>query len=294
MAANWDDLKVALAIARAGSMTRAAEALGIDQSTCGRRLGALEAALGAVLFIRSKTGLAPTEAGEAAIARASEIELRMDRLAEHLARGPEGPVGTVRLVGNGWTLQLLAERAAGRLLAEHPRLDLRLIGAHPRAAMRPEATLGLWFETLARDSEFAIKLCAVPYAAYARRDLDAATLPWVGQVDEDAPRLSPTRAVERLRQRDERLRVTSSETGVLLAAVRAGLGRGLLPMRLAEACADLARLDIQAPALVRTLHLHLHPDTVQTARIQAVVRWLRECAGAVFGAEEFANGAETE
>jgi DNA-binding transcriptional LysR family regulator len=294
MTPNWDDLKVALAIARAGSMTRAAEALGIDQSTCGRRLGALEAALGAVLFIRSKTGLAPTEAGEAAIARASEIELRMDRLAEQLARGPEGPVGVVRLVGNPWTLQLLAERAAGRLLAEHPRLDLRLIGVHPRAALRPEATLGLWFEVAPRDSEFAIKLCAVPYAAYARRDLDAAGLPWVGQIDEDAPRLAPTRALERLRDRDARVRVASPDAGVVFAAVRAGLGRGLLPMLLGEGCAALARLDVPGPPLVRTLHLHMHPDTVQAARIQAVVRWLRECAGDVFGAEEFANAADAE
>ena len=49
---NWDDLKIALAIARAGSMSRAADLLGMDQSTVGRRLAALEAALGEV-FIRA-------------------------------------------------------------------------------------------------------------------------------------------------------------------------------------------------------------------------------------------------
>ena len=86
--------------------------------------------------------------------------------------------------------------------------------------------------------------------------------------------------------------MTSPETGVILAAVRAGLGRGLLPMRLGEGCAELVRLDVPGPALVRTLNLHMHPDTVQAARVQAVVRWLRECSGAVFGAEEFANAAD--
>jgi DNA-binding transcriptional LysR family regulator len=293
MTPNWDDMKVALAIARAGSMTRAAEALGIDQSTCGRRLGALEAALGAVLFIRSKTGLAPTEAGEAAIARASEIELRMDRLAEHLARGPEGPVGLVRLVGNGWTLQLLAERAVGRLLAEHPRLDLRLVAAHPKVPVRPEATLGLWFEAPPRDAEFAITLCAVPYALYARRGADPAALPWTGLYDEDAPRLAPTRALERRRKRDERLRLTTTDVAAQLAAVRAGLGRGLLPMCLAEPCAELARLPDPEPPLVRPLQLHMHPDTVQAARVQAVVRWLRETADDVFGASRYANAGDS-
>jgi hypothetical protein len=32
--------------------------------------------------------------------------------------------------------------------------------------------------------------------------------------------------------------------------------------------------------------LHLHPDTVQTQRVQAVTRWLRESIGSVFGEPE--------
>ena len=290
---NWDDLKVALAISRAGSLTRAAEMLGVDQSTCGRRLAALEAALGTVLFVRSKTGLTPTEAGESAIARALEVEARTTRLAEDLARGPDGPAGLVRLVGNAWTLQALAGHAA-TLLVENPRLDLRLLAAHPRAAVRQDATLGLWFEAAPRESEFAIKLTPVPYAAYARRDADPAALPWVGLFDEDASRLAPTRALERLRRRNERVRLTAADTMILLAAVRAGVGRALLPMCLAEPCPELARLPAEGPDLVRTLNLHLHPDTVQTARVQAVVRWLRGRAEAVFGAAEFANAADSE
>jgi DNA-binding transcriptional LysR family regulator len=294
MTTNWDDLKVALAIGRTGSITRAAEALGIDQSTCGRRLAALEAGLGAVLFIRSKAGLSPTEAGEAAIARAAEVELRMERLAEQLARGPEGPVGTVRLVGVPWALGLLAERAVGRLLEANPRIDLRLIGAHPRSQVRPEATMGLWFETPPRDSEFAVKLCPAPYALYARRGVDPETLPWIGHLDEDAPRLAPTRALERMRAPGDRLALSSPDSRIQLAAVRAGLGRGSLPMALAEPCQDLVRLRSGEPPLVRTMNLHLHPDTVQHARVQAVVRWLRECADAIFGAAEFANADDSE
>src|SRR5690606_40414607 len=98
MAANWDDLKVLLAISRVGSLTLAAEVLGIDQSTCGRRLTALEAALGAILFLRSKTGLTLTEAGETAVARAVEIEARMERLTESLTSDTDGPAAW-----SGWS-----------------------------------------------------------------------------------------------------------------------------------------------------------------------------------------------
>jgi DNA-binding transcriptional LysR family regulator len=293
MALDWDDLKVALAVGRAGSLTRAAEALGIDQSTCGRRFAALEAALGAVLFVRSRAGLSATEAGEAVIARAGEVELRMERLSETLSAGDDGPAGLVRLQGEPWVLALLAERGLAALLAAHPRLDVRLASGPPRTMVRPDAAIGLWFDINPRDPEFALKLCPVPYAVYARADRDPAELPWVGHHDEDAPRAGPTRALERARKREERIRVTSADAAMQLAAIASGLGRGFLPMRLGEATPGLVRLPTDAAPLVRVLSLHIHPDTVQQARVQAVLRWLRATAPDAFGAVEFANGPDS-
>jgi DNA-binding transcriptional LysR family regulator len=283
MGTDWDDLKVLLAISRVGSLTLAAEVLGIDQSTCGRRLSALEAGLGAILFLRSKSGLALTEAGETALARALEIETRMERLSESLASGPEGPEGVVRIVGNPWTLECLAGKAVASFLAAHPRIDLRLVPVHPRAAVRMEATLSLWFEQAPRESEFAIKLGEVPYAFYLRRGLEAASLPWVNFYDEDSPRLAHVKTLERIRRREERLRLAAGDNRVLMAAIVAGVGKGLLPMCMAAGHPDLVRLEDGPPELVRVLNLHLHPDTVQTKRVQAVTRWLRESVGPVFG-----------
>ena len=286
MAANWDDLKVLLAISRVGSLTLAAEVLGIDQSTCGRRLTALEAALGAILFLRSKTGLTLTEAGETAVARAVEIEARMERLSESLTSDTDGPSGVVRLVGNPWTLECLAAAPAAKFLADHPRIDLRLIPYHPKAAVRMEATLSLWFEQPPRESEFAIKLGEVPYAFYVRRGIEAAALPWVNFYDEDSPRLAHVKTLERVRRRNEPLRLAAGDNRVLMRAIAAGVGKGLLPMCLAARDPDLVRLEDGPPDLVRVLSLHLHPDTVQTKRVQAVTRWLRESVGPVFGNPE--------
>jgi DNA-binding transcriptional LysR family regulator len=283
MAANWDDLKVLLAISRVGSLTLAAEVLGIDQSTCGRRLSALEAGLGAILFLRSKTGLTLTEAGETALARAVEIEMRMERLSESLATGPDGPEGIVRIVGNPWTLECLAGQAAAGFLATYPNIDLRFIPVHPRAAVRMEATMSLWFEQPPREAEFAIKLGEVPYAFYVRHGLDPGSLPWVSFYDEDSPRLAHVKTLERIRRRDERVRLAAGDNRVLMAAISGGIGKGLLPMCMAASHPHLTRLDDGPPELVRVLNLHLHPDTVQTKRVQAVTRWLRESVGPVFG-----------
>ena len=286
---DWDNLKVALAISRTGSLTQAAQMLGIDQSTAGRRLGSLEADLGVILFVRSKTGFSLTDAGEAAVRRAVEVERLMDRLQEAVLPAGEGAVGVVRLLGNAWTLDRLARTAMADFLAAHPRLDLRIMTLTPRSPIRGEATLSLWFEAEPRESEFAIKLGEVPYAVYRAATAPAEDLPWIAFHDEDATRPAIARAHKRLRSREEALRVTATDAGIMLSAVRAGIGKALLPMCLGEEDPALVRVQPGTPPeFSRALHLHAHPDTVEARRIQATIRWLRESFRPVFQPPESA------
>jgi DNA-binding transcriptional LysR family regulator len=279
---DWDNLKVALAIGRTGSLTQAAQLLGIDQSTAGRRLSALEGDLGVILFVRSKTGFSPTDAGEAAIAQALEVERRIDRMTEAVQPPEQGPAGIVRLLGNAWTLDRLANTVMAPFLAANPRLDLRIVTLTPRARARGEATLSLWFEAEPRDSEFSIKLGEVPYAVYRARDAAPEGLGWVSFHDEDATRPTIAAAHKRLRARDEPVRVMATDAGIMHSAVREGVGKALLPMCLAEGDARLVRVQDGDPELLRILHLHAHPDTVESKRIQATIRWLRETFKEVF------------
>ena len=53
---NWDDLRAFLALARLGSLRRAAETLGVTQPTVQRRIRMLEADLGLPLFVRERDG----------------------------------------------------------------------------------------------------------------------------------------------------------------------------------------------------------------------------------------------
>jgi DNA-binding transcriptional LysR family regulator len=283
MSLNWDDLKVLLAISRSGSLTSAAALLGIDQSTAGRRISALEADLGAILFARSKTGFAPTPAGEVVIARALEMEARAIRLSEEVANAGQEVAGLVRIIGNPWTLVRLVERGVPDLLARHPRLELRTIGTYmARNLARGEAAVALFFEVNPHEAAFAVKLGDVPYAIYAPAGVDPAPLPWVSFWDDDAPRRAPIRWIERERKAGQALRLTATDSSVLRAGIRGGLGKGLLPMCLAEGDPSLVRVAEGPPELVRTLHIHAHPDTIQTARIQVTMAWLRESFATVF------------
>lgn len=61
---NWDDIRIFLAVQRAGTLRGAAQHLTIDQTTVSRRLAGLEQALGSRLFLRSTGGLVLTDTGQ--------------------------------------------------------------------------------------------------------------------------------------------------------------------------------------------------------------------------------------
>jgi DNA-binding transcriptional LysR family regulator len=273
---NWDDLKYALAVGRTGSLTQAALQLGVNQSTATRRLIALEAEVGEPLFVRTQSGLTPTDAGRLTIARAADVERRVDRLHEQIAESSTGPSGTVYLRGNGWALDRFIKNGMVDFLKEHPRIDLRMATQFATQTVQQGATVSLWFERNPREMEFPVKIGSVPYAVYRARDADPENSDWVGFRDEEVPRLTPSRTTDRLRGKNSRLRLTAPDAGLLRDAVAAGIGRGLLPQCLCEEDSRLVRVGSGEPDMRRELSLHLHPDTVQTKRVQAVIRWLRE------------------
>ncbi len=279
---NWDDIKVLLAVMRSKSLSRAAVMLKMDQSTVSRRLSAVEADLGTILFVRSKTGIAPTEAGDRVLQHALEVERRIDRLAEEAATETSELVGTLRLVGNAWVLNRLIETVLPAFTDAHPRLLLRIVTWKPEVRMRGDATLSLWFERPPEPGEFAIKLGEVPFAAYGPRGVVPPPPGWVSFFDEDAPRRAPVRAWEAARGKDETLTLTATDATLLCTAVRQGVGKGILPQCLAEHDPCLERLDMAAGGFIRTLHLHAHPDTVQNLRVQKTIRLLRDHFEEVF------------
>ncbi|WP_340138166.1 LysR family transcriptional regulator, partial [Stenotrophomonas maltophilia] len=57
---DWSDLRVFLSIAREGTLGAAGRKIGQTQPTMGRRLRALEAALGQTLFQRTADGFVLT------------------------------------------------------------------------------------------------------------------------------------------------------------------------------------------------------------------------------------------
>ena len=71
---SWDEVRTAYQVARIGTVSGAAEVLGVHHATVIRHIDALEARLGAKLFQRHPRGYTATEAGQELlkVARATE------------------------------------------------------------------------------------------------------------------------------------------------------------------------------------------------------------------------------
>lgn len=277
---DWNDLRYVLAAARGGTLSGAARRLGIDETTVARRIARIEKRLGTSLFERAAGRLRPTEAGETMLAHAERVETEFGVLEAALTGAHRIAAGSVRLTAVPILINHILVPAAAALQAAHPGLQLELIAdARNLSLSRRETDMALRLARPARDmAAIARRVGTLDYGVYARADAvgpgGPEGLPWIGYGDEmaDLPQAAWIAAASRGAVAATALKVNDAEP--ILQAVRAGLGRSLLPCAVAGRDPLLRRLDGPAPALRRELWLMIHPDLRALARIRAVVNWI--------------------
>jgi len=94
---NWSDVRVFLAVLRAGSTLAASKKLGIAQPTVARRIEALEHTLGVTLFERNTQGFRPTPDAQVLVEAAEELEAAVINLSEKAAKLNATTSGVIRL-----------------------------------------------------------------------------------------------------------------------------------------------------------------------------------------------------
>lgn len=248
METHWDDLRLFLLAAEAGSFTAAAPHAGLEQSTLSRRIAALEAQLGGALFLRARSGLTLTEQGERVLPLAREVRLRIQEIGEMAHREV---TGTVRIaLTEGMASEGLVA-ALPPLLAAHPHLQIVLVtGDTVSDLSRREADLALRFVRPARGDLVCKRAGALAQGVWgtpAWADRAWADLEWIRF--DPGPFAAPEAAwIARHGVRPPRL-VTNGYLS-LLAALRQGLGVGVI--------ADI--IGHHSPGLVRLAHPHPEPE----------------------------------
>ncbi|GGH60360.1 LysR family transcriptional regulator [Frigidibacter albus] len=129
--ADWDDLRIFLAVARSESLSGAGRGLRLDAATVGRRIARLEDSLGHPLFLRSAQGYRLTEAGGRLIPHAEAAERAMASAAEDLAGAAAGLSGQIRLGAPDGCANYLLPQVTAAICDANPGLEVQIV-ALPR------------------------------------------------------------------------------------------------------------------------------------------------------------------
>ena len=171
---NWDDLKVLLALSRAGSTRKAAGLLGVSNTTVMRRLESLEEQVGGRLFDRTPDGFTATALADQLLPVAREVEETLTE-AERQVSGRDSELsGRIKLSLPAVPVTHVAE-AVAEFAIDYPRIELDItVSDHPVDLARREADIavrGIPKHKRPPKDIVGIKLGRISMGYYVHRDL---------------------------------------------------------------------------------------------------------------------------
>ncbi|MFM2418221.1 MAG: hypothetical protein RL385_2944 [Pseudomonadota bacterium] len=276
----WDDLRLFLAVVRAGSFTRAARQAGVDQSTITRRMRSLESQLGSSLFERSHAGLSPSALCAPLRQHAERMETAFFDCLAASAQANAEPAGRVRLATTeSFATQVLIPRLLGPFRKAYPRISLDLVLGDKAADLaHREADLALRFFKPQKGDLRAKHLLSLPMAVLGQRAYVArvqrkrAAYDWIAHTPPGV--IAPeARFLAQIGAKEPAYTVTSHLAQV--EAVRAGLGVALLTRELMRLFPELVEVPLDVSAAPKISVWLVTPESLRhVPRIDALFGYL--------------------
>jgi DNA-binding transcriptional LysR family regulator len=278
---QWDDLRLFLAVARAGGLAGAARAVGISPPTLGRRMTSLERCLSRALFVRQRDGYELTSGGKDLLRLAEALEL--DALKIDRWRTSDGIGAVVRIAAGAWTSAFIARHIAD-LVDENEDTQIELVtGTSAADLLRREANLGLRNRRPEIPGLAGTKLTRVAFAAYgakayvgeaveARDHRRVKSCRWIAFSPPGPKTPSAVWLDERL-ERTPDLRCRSPQE--VLEAAGSGFGLCVLPCFIGDSCGALVRASGNIDALEHEQWLVSHDQDRHQRHIRRVSNRLR-------------------
>jgi DNA-binding transcriptional LysR family regulator len=282
---NWSSLKEFLVAAECGTLTAAAHRLGVSQPTLTRRISALEESLHTELFRRGPRGLELTEAGEALVGPARQMEDAAHAVELAATGRDRNLAGVVRLtategVAVEWLtpvlvrfreqqplidVQIIVRNTALNVLRREADIAIRLGRPQQKelvARRTAELTLGLYASRAYLEARGTPRtsgeLARHDAIAFDEGDMYTGVGSWLERI------VAPARVVYR-----------ANTLGAQLSAIRSGFGVGGQACFIADREPELVRV---LPELEMRLEIWLvtHPGLRRTARIRAAYDFLAD------------------
>ncbi len=285
---NWDEVRTAYQVARIGTVSGAAEVLGVHHATVIRHIDALEARLGTKLFQRHPRGYTATEPGLELLKIAQATEDQFAHLAARITGATSAVAGELVVTSLPGLTDLVLP-TLGRLQAEHPDLRVRYV-SDPRLFRLEygEAHVAIRAGGRPQEPDNVVQpLCTYYTGLYAAQSyVDRHGLPkdadelsghrFVGPVDLDSR--APFMVWLRDRVAADAIVFRSNENAALREAIGAGVGMGFLSLLSARQDPGLVEALPHRPEWDSVLWLVTHVDLHRTPRVQSFVKALREDA----------------
>lgn len=285
---NWDEIRTAYQVARLGTVSGAAEVLGVHHATVIRHIDALEARLGVKLFQRHARGYTATEAGADLLRVAQATDDQFQQLLARMKGRGNDVSGELVLTSLSGLAPLLAPVLAA-FQQQHPQIDLRYdTGARLFRLEYGEAHVAIRAGAVPDQPDnvaqpffrqafglFASKAYAARHGLPAGPQ-DFAAHRFVGATD------STIRApfFQWLAQHVDgaALRFRSSEAQARDLAVQHGAGIGFLPLWEARHQPDLIEVMPPQPDWEVPMWLVTHVDLHRTLKVQTLLAFLKDKA----------------
>lgn len=273
---DWTDLQFLVELARHGSLSAAARALGVTHATVARRIAALDASFGRPLFVRQSGRYVPTAIGAQIAALAVEMEEPALRVRRAMAGVMPEIAGPVRITATDLVAPELVAPALAELRTVHPGLDLELIVSGENLSLaRRDVDIALRLARPTQGDLFTRKLGELAFYRYASRDYlnnrKASGLEYIGYCNV-SPDFPEVRALDDICGGD-RIVMRTNHLSTRFAAVLNGVGVALLPKLSAGTRSELQVLD-RVPVVKRELWLIVHRDLRDVPRIRTCVEHL--------------------
>ncbi|HWU75155.1 MAG TPA: LysR family transcriptional regulator [Rhodanobacter sp.] len=273
---EWSDLRVFLAIAREGTLGAAARKLGQTQPTMGRRLQALEHAVGHKLFQRTPEGFVLTDEGSAVLSHAERIEEEAIAFQRQLAGQERHLDGMLRITASDWFAEHVLTPVIAEFAREYPRITIELLtDTRFLSLSRREADLAFRIKPFDEPDIVSRKLLQLPYGVYAAIDHP---LPNAGDgqgarlitMDSALGGMPDVAWLQRMLPH-ARVAFRSNARAVQAQMCVRGAGVAVLPRPLGDAIAGLQRIDLGEEPPTRDTWIGYHRDMRRLARLRALL-----------------------
>lgn len=285
---DWDEVRTAFQVARLGTVSGAAQALGVHHATVIRHIDSLEGKLGTKLFQRHARGYTPTEAGQDLLTVAQSTDDQLGQLANRI-KGRGNEVTGDLIVTSIAVLAPLLSPALAAFREEHPELTIKFLTDERLFRLEyGEAHVAIRAGNPPDQPDNVVqKFYNQGFGLYASKDYiakhgrltsleDVGDHVFIGSAD-DVPR-APFFAWMQKNIPDRNIGYQINQVTAARPAVIAGLGIGF-STTWAEADQDqVEMLFPPRPEWNSQLWLVTHVDLHRTAKVQTFVSFLKEWA----------------